>query len=257
MPGYSLPVSQLERDVRHCPACGTSLGIDQPVCPGCGATTGGDTMQFPAVSGPAALPVEGAAVVEGGVPAATRPFTSPLVAAFLVVLAALLVALAVGQWLMSLLLVPIAVTLGVAAATVALQDVEAPVDRFLSRMADNLWQTARMARVSAASWARSGRAQLSIQSRQRALRRTHETLMRQLGEAIYRGDEEGAAAVKATAAANGIALDECAAALRAAKVRATVRIETERVATAPTEVFTAVGRDTTSDVPGSGPTPPY
>ena len=210
-------------DSPRCPACGSPFADGALYCPGCGRSTGGDTVRL----GRSAVTPHAAAR------------ETPLFAAFVLVLAALVVAAALGQWLVSLLLVPVVLTLGAAVATLRWSDVEEPIDRMAQQATDNLWAAARVARVSLASWSRAGRTEATLRSRRRRLRVRQDQLLRQLGEAVYLGDTGRTETARRAALANGAEIEECGRALQALRDRINARVEAERTATAPTETFAA------------------
>jgi hypothetical protein len=164
---------------------------------------------------------------------------TPIFAAFVLVLAALVVAAGLGQWLVSLLLVPVVLTLGAAVASLSWGDIEEPVDRFAERSSERLWAAARVARVSLVSWSQAGREQAALRARRRRLRIQQHRLLRELGEAVYVGDEARIDAARRAAVRNGAEIERCTEALHVSRAQATEQVQSERSATASTEVFEA------------------
>lgn len=233
---------QLERDALVCPACGTAYEPGARFCTACGRVAGGDTAHDDTtlVDVPASpTPTEMFERVPADPPRQHSPGArgTPLFAAFVLVLAALVVAAGLGQWLVSLLLVPVVLTLGAALASFTWGDIEAPMDHLVQRTAENLWSAARVTRVSVTSWSRVGRTEAALRARRRRLRRHQEHLLRDLGEAVYLGDEQRTATARAAAMSNAAEVEQCTLALAALRTRVTQRVQAERDATASTEVF--------------------
>lgn len=235
--GYARTVVQVDRDAPVCPACGAAFEPGARFCTSCGRVAGGDTVRV-SVPGSPALPTTGERPIgQGGQRPSIGARGTPLFAAFVLVLAALVVAAGLGQWLVSLLLVPVVLTLGVAVASLTWGDIEEPVDRLVQRTAEQLWAAARVTRVSVTNWSRVGRTDAALRARRRRLRSHQERLLRDLGEAVYLGDDQRTATARAAAMSNGAEIEQCTAALAALRAGHARRVQAERDATASTEVF--------------------
>lgn len=232
---------QVDRDSLVCPACGTAYEPGARFCTGCGRVAGGDTTRIDVPASPTPTEMFERVPAEPPQEHSAGARGTPLFAAFVLVLAALVVAAALGQWLVSLLLVPVVLTLGAALASITWGDIEAPMDHLVQRTAENLWSAARVTRVSVTSWSRVGRTEAALRSRRRRLRRHQERLLRDLGEAVYLGDEQRTTTARAAAMSNAAEVEQCTAALLALRTRVTQRVQAERDATASTEVFPAPG----------------
>lgn len=172
---------------------------------------------------------------------------TPLFAAFLLLLVSLIVAAALGQWLISLLLVPVVVTLGAAVATLTWGGIEEPIDNLFQRTTENMWSFGRVARVSVTNWSRIGRAEATLRARRRRLRARQAQLLRDLGQAVLVGESSRIESAHQAAASNAAEIASLTSAVAALHAQVATRVQEERDATASTETFPTPARSSERD----------
>ena len=184
------------RSAPHCPACSALAPEDARFCPRCGFSlpaAATETLELPGATRFAPrfhevrrqpLGLEPVALLAGLQTAA---------------LIATVVLFAVGAWAVGVAL--LAITLAMLALFVAgaRRQPEAPLSRLMLNGADRVGSFLRRIAVSGRAWMRAAVRLLRVRQRRQRLRHELHRQLEPLGEAVYRGDDQRARALKAQA----------------------------------------------------------
>ena len=219
-----------------CENCGAASEAGARFCSHCGALFDGETLMFePAAppyqnrepSGPHSLTT----IIQRG------HFKSPLFVMLAMCCFLMVLGFALGQWLFGLFLAPVAVVLTVLWGSAMWDDLEPRLREAALETGDALWRSARVVRVSLTSWSRAGKVEVRMRARQHHLSRQRDRLFHSLGEAVFEGDEKLAADLTGQLAENSALVQQNDRERQLAWDSAGARVEGERSATAPTEMF--------------------
>lgn len=206
----------------RCPACGVTAPADARFCPDCG--------------GPLPLPEPiSYERVEREVFGVAPPglLLGFSIAAFV----AGVVLLALGRWVTGAALLVVSAGLGVVFAGAARQLPDDPAAVGALKTAGRMRAWTRVAGIATTSWGRAGAAVMRLRIDQRRLRRTQRARIHELGEAIFREDDEAAAALKAEAQELGDRIEQDEHDVKVALASASERVERERSVANPTQVL--------------------
>lgn len=146
-------------------------------------------------------------------------------------------AFALGAWLLGLFLTPVALVLAVLWASVVWDDLEPQLRETTLRTGDAIWRSARVIRVTLTSWTRAGQVEIRMRAKQHHLSRERDRLFRSLGEAVFNENGDAAAGLKQMVASNDELIRRNELERRLAWDSAGDKVDEERSATAPTEIF--------------------
>jgi hypothetical protein len=206
----------------RCAACGAEASADARFCPECGGLL------------PASEPVSYERVDRDlfGVAPPGLLLTLSLVA-----FACGVVLLGLGHWISGAVLLVVAACFGVVFSGAARQLPDDRTAQGTFRAADKVRARMRLAGVSAVSWTRAGSAVVRLRLEQRRLRREQRGRIHALGEAVYREDDEAAAALKAEAAELGDRVERSEREALLARASASERVEHERSVAGATQIL--------------------
>src|SRR5262249_41621458 len=145
--------------------------------------------------------------------------------------------LATGHWIPGAVLSIVGLGLAALFMATARRLPQGRLARAATGSSDGARRWAWFAWVSLASWLSAGREGVRLRGRQHRLRREQRELVRALGEAVYRDDEQRAEKLKTEARARGEEIDTCARQLRLALEAARERVGRERVTIQPTQAL--------------------
>lgn len=227
----------MSRKTLECPSCGASAPAAARFCSNCGTRLdGGDTQAVPLPpSEPGPVPVNIAHAdprLFGVVP----PLFALGLACLLTVLA--IVAFAVGNWVIGLALVIVAVVLFVLFVGAARHAPTSPVAQATLTAGDRITSWIGFFTGSANAWSTAGREVLRLRGELRALRPEREQVQYALGGAAYRERDSEVASLRARLRDLDREIDERVAASAATLEQARRRSRKERLAVRPTEKMT-------------------
>lgn len=208
---------------------GTTLRFVRPSAPRSPVPEGG--LSPPVPGGIPGTP--GPAPAAGGIRSVARLW------AVLGGLAAIFLFGAVGLWWAEIVLVPVTFLIAYAWWDHIVEGVEKPAERFGRRLLLNLWALARRSRTGLRSWLRQGRTEARVRAREAFVRREHGRAIRQLGEAVFAGDNGRAAEAKVVAALTKEKLERFEHERRQLRTDSRRLAHEERVATDSTREFDA------------------
>ncbi len=201
-------------------------------CTTCGATAPGEALFCPQCG----TRLDGAAAP----PTHRHVFGIPppglLLGLCVAVLAVAVISFVAGQLLAGVVLLALAVALCAVLAS-TLRRVDGRLTRIAAGVRDETRGRAGFAWVSLASWSKAGREAMRLRSLQIRLQREQSYLIRALGEAVYLGDEDRAAALKLEAVERGERIEACGRELQSALKAARTRVSSERATIQATQVL--------------------
>jgi hypothetical protein len=206
----------------RCPACGVEAPLDARFCPDCG--------------GPLPLPEPiSYERVDREVFGVAPP--GLLLGLSIVAFVAGVVLLALGHWVAGSALLVVSAALGVIFAGAARQLPENAAAQGAFKTAGRMRAWTRVAGIATASWGRAGAAVMRLRLDQRRLRRTQRARIHELGDAIFREDDEAAAALKAEAHELGARIEQDERDVKVALASASERVERERSVASATQII--------------------
>jgi hypothetical protein len=147
------------------------------------------------------------------------------------------VLLALGRWVIGSASLVVSAALGVVFAGAARQLPEDPAAQGALKTAGRVRAWTRVAGTATASWGRAGAVVMRLRIEQRRLRRTQRARIHELGEAIFREDDEAAATLKAEAQELGDRIEQDERDVKVALASASERVERERSVASATQVL--------------------
>jgi hypothetical protein len=145
---------------------------------------------------------------------------------------------ATGHWALGSLFVVFAVVLAALCAVLASRDPRSPLGRVVIATGATARDCARLAGVSLSAWSGAGRDVVRLHRERWLLQAELRRRLTQLGEAVHRGEDERAEALRADTRALEQELDRRAAELAAALGLAHRRVEGERMSSQRTVIRT-------------------
>ncbi|HLX88540.1 MAG TPA: hypothetical protein VKR22_08830 [Acidimicrobiales bacterium] len=206
------------------------------LCPRCDSSTEGQTLRLDPAQRPIGSRDRDLAITLKHFVRSAH-VKSPLFVAFAFCVVFSVLAFALGIWLIGLFLGALAFALAVLWAGVVWDDLEPRVQATTLKTADAVWRSARVVRVSLASWSRAGKVEVQMRAKQHLLARQRELLFRTLGEAVFNGNEELTEGLKQSITENNALIEQNDLERRLAWESAGERVGGERSATAPTQMF--------------------
>lgn len=184
-----------------CPACSRPAPDGSRFCPGCG------TPLLAAADETLELPARRRLRRPQGGPSLHRAQRRPLGLEPLALLAgfetagllATVILFAIGAWIGGAILLAVSLVVLSLCVTAAHREPEAPLSRVILRGVDRVRSATRVAVVTIGTWVRAIVRLARVKQRRQRLRHELHRQLRPLGEAVYRGDDQRARALKAQA----------------------------------------------------------